>query len=215
MKEEITIIDNYHDLMIGDYQDIASISGDESLEEIDRQVKIMTILTGIDEDTLLHLPIYEYKCLAAKMAFLETAPEKVARPANSYRIGDFELIPVMDIRKIITAQYIDFQTFHKAGFNEHFVEILSCLLIPKGKNYNQDYDILEVQDAIRSSMSVYDAVSLYAFFIVSCSNSIKDMLTSLLQEVEKIQDRREREEKTMQIKTLLKDLETSGVGSPM
>lgn len=210
---ERDIIDNYHDLTIGDYQEIISIVGNDSLEEIDKQVKAMSILTGKDEDYLLHLPIYDYKCLAAKMVFLETAPEKVSRPADSYRIGKFELIPVTDIRKIITAQYIDFQTFHKAGFNEHFVEILSCLLIPKGKNYNQDYDILEVQDAIRSSLNVFDAVSLYAFFIVSCSESIKAMLTSLLQEVEKIQDKRERMEKKMQIKALLKDLETSGVGS--
>ena len=137
------------------------------------------------------------------------------RLADSYRIGKFELIPVIDMRKVITAQYIDFQSFHQAGFEEHFVEILSCLLVPKGKKYNQDYDIIEVQDAIRRDLNVHDAASLYAFFIFSCRESIKDMLTFSLQETQKIEDKEKREKIQRQIEDQIRLLMTSGVGSPM
>lgn len=34
----------------------------------------------------------------------------------------------------------------------------------KGKKYNQDYDVIEVQNALRQHLSVVDAVSLFAFF---------------------------------------------------
>ena len=52
------MIDNYKSLPIGDYQDILALCKDESLEELDRQVKILSILTKMDEDTLLnHLGI--------------------------------------------------------------------------------------------------------------------------------------------------------------
>ena len=167
--EEIHIIDNYRELPIGDYQDILALCKDESLEELDRQVKILSILTKVDEGTLLNLPIQEFKCLTNRMGFLEKKlPTKVSRLADSYRIGKFELIPVIDMRKVITAQYIDFQSFHQAAFEDHFVELLSCLLVPKGKKYNQDYDIIEVQDAIRRNLNLHDAASLYAFFIFSC-----------------------------------------------
>ena len=217
MKEEdITIVDSYGKLTIGDYMEIVRVCKNDSLEELDKQVKIMSILTKTDEDTLLNLPIYEYKKLSSRMAFLETdIPKKVSRLASSYKIGKFELVPVTDMRKVITAQYIDFQTFHQAGFEDHFVEILSCLLVPKGKKYNQEYDIIEVQDAIRRDLNVHDGASLYAFFIFSCRESMKDMLTFSLQEAKKIKDKEKREEMVKKILEQITLLQTGGVGSQM
>lgn len=214
--EDIKIIQSYRELPIGDYQDILALCKDESLEELDRQVKILSILTKVDEDTLLNLPIQDFKVLTSRMGFLEKdLPTKVTRLEKSYKIGNFELVPVTDMRKVITAQYIDFQSFHQAGFEDHFVEILSCLLIPKGMKYNQDYDIIEVQDAIRKDLNVHDAASLYAFFIFSCRESIKDMLTFSLQETQKIKDKEKREKIQGQIKDQIHLLVTSGVGYPM
>lgn len=217
MKEEdITIVDSYGKLTIGDYMEIVKVCKNDSLEELDKQVKIMSILTKVDEDTLLNLPIYEYRKLSAQMAFLERdIPKKVSRLASSYKIGKFELVPVTDMRKVITAQYIDFQTFHQAGFEDHFVEILSCLLVPKGKKYNQEYDIIEVQDAIRRDLNVHDGASLYAFFIFSCRESMKDMLTFSLQEARKIKDKEKREEMMKKILEQITLLQTGGVGSQM
>ena len=214
--EDIKIIQSYRELPLGDYQDILALCKDESLEELDRQVKILSILTKVDEDTLLNLPIQEFKVLTSRMGFLEKdLPTKVTRLEKSYKIGKFELVPVTDMRKVITAQYIDFQSFHQAGFEDHFVEILSCLLVPKGKKYNQDYDIIEVQDAIRRNLNVHDAASLYAFFIFSCRESIKDMLTFSLQETQKIKDKEKREKIQGQIKDQIHLLVTNGGGSPM
>ena len=214
--EDIKIIQSYRELPIGDYQDILALCKDESLEELDRQVKILSILTKVDEDTLLNLPIQEFKVLTSRMGFLEKdLPTKVTRLADSYKIGKFELVPVTDMRKVITAQYIDFQSFHQAGFEDHFVEILSCLLIPKGMKYNQDYDIIEVQDAIRKDLNVHDAASLYAFFIFSCRESIKDMLTFSLQETQKIKDKEQRERTISQIQEQMTLLNKIGGGLQM
>ena len=214
--EDIRIIQSYRELPIGDYQDIHAVCKDDSLEELDKQVKILSILTKVDENTLLNLPIQDFKMLTSKIGFLEESlPTGVTRLAKSYKIGKFELIPVTDMRKVIAAQYIDFQSFHQAGFEDYFVEILSCLLVPKGKKYNQDYDIIEVQGAIRRDLNVYDAASLYAFFISSCRESIKDMLTFSLQETQKIKDKEKRRKIQEQIKDQMSLLTTSGDGSPI
>lgn len=212
--EEI-IIDNYGRLSLGKYREIYDISRDESLEDIDKQVKIISVLTDMAEEDILNLPIQQYKELAAKSRFLEVAPRNPSRLAESYRIGGFELIPVMDMRKVTTAQYIDFQTFHQAGMDEHFVEILSCLLVPKGKKYNQDYDIIKVQDAIRDELNVLEGGSLYAFFLISCRESIKDMLTYSLQEAKRIKNPEKRKEMEMKIQEQMDLLMRSGDGSPM
>ena len=68
--EDIRIIQSYRELPIGDYQDILALCKDESLEELDRQVKILSILTKMDEDTLLNLPIQEFKVLTSMMGFV-------------------------------------------------------------------------------------------------------------------------------------------------
>lgn len=208
------MIDSYKSLPIGDYQEILAICKDDGLEELDRQVKILSILTGIGEDELLDLPIQEFKVMTSRMGFLEKdLPTEVTRLAESYRIGGFELVPIIDMRKISTAQYIDFQSFHQAGFEEHFVEILSCILIPKGRKYNQDYDIIEVQDAIRRDLNVHDGASIYAFFMFSCRESIKDILTFSLQETKKIKDKAKKEKIQEQIRSQMRRLVTSGDGS--
>ena len=208
------MIDSYKSLPIGDYQKILALCKDDGLEELDRQVKILSILTGIGEDEILDLPIQEFKVMTSRMGFLERdLPTEVTRLEELYRIGRFDLVPVIDMRKISTAQYIDFQSFHQAGFEEHFVEILSCILIPKGRKYNQDYDIIEVQDAIRRDLNVHDGASIYAFFMFSCRESIKDILTFSLQETKKIKDKAKKEKIQEQIRRQMRRLVTSGDGS--
>ena len=41
------IIDNYNRLTLGKYMEIQAVSNDESLEDIDKQVQILSILTGV------------------------------------------------------------------------------------------------------------------------------------------------------------------------
>ena len=55
------MIDNYKSLPLGKYLDICQVCKDESLEEIERQVKILSILSDMSEEEILHLPIPKYK----------------------------------------------------------------------------------------------------------------------------------------------------------
>lgn len=214
MKGDIVIIDNYADLMIGDYIKIIDITRNEALDEIDKQVAIICILTGKTEEEVLALPIPTYHKLALKLAFLSgKAFDQGGRFADSYNTGDFVLVPVKDMRKVTTSQYIDFQSLHQAGFEEHFVEILSCILVPKGKKYCQDYEILDVQNAIRNNMSVLEGASVYAFFLISCKQSLKDILTFSLKQAKKLTDKAEREKAVKEIQAQLNLLTGNGDGS--
>lgn len=170
------IIDNYRDLPIGLYLEICDIDRREDLEDINKQVSIISVLTGMAEEDIYNLPLEEYRQLAAKSQYLRHPYEGEVLTAKNYIVGKFTLVPVEDYRKITTAQYIDFQTFAKDA-ERNIVEILSCMLIPKGKKYNQDYDVLEVQNALREHLCVADALSLLAFFFVQYRQSIKDSLT--------------------------------------
>ena len=205
------IIDSYDKLSLGKYIEIQEIAKDESLEEIDKQTRILSVLTGETEEELLHLPIIEYKGLVAKSCFLNPDNIKHRQVAKQYVVGDFRLQPVTDFRKLETCQYIDFQTY-AADLDNHLVEFLSVILVPKGHRYNDGYDILEVQKAIRDDMSVSDGISIVGFFFVWCRRSIQDSLNSCREEAKMIKDKTKREEIMQRIQEQEKLLQTSGVG---
>ena len=207
------IIDNYRDLPIGMYLDICEIDRRTDIDELHKQVGIISLLSGMAEEDIYNLPIGDYKALASKTRYLSHPYDGEVLTAKVYSLDGWVLQPVQDFRKISTAQYIDFQTFVKGG-EQNIVEIISTMLVPKGKKYNQDYDVVELQKSLREHLSVADALSLFAFFFVQYNQLIKDSLTSCREEAMKIPD------KEMRRKTLRKiqeqeDLLKSGVGLRM
>ena len=101
------IIDSYNKLTLAQYQEIQAVQKDESLEDIDKHTRILSILTGVPEDELMHLPITEYTELSAKAQFLSAEAFNPGRMAKKYIINGMELIPVTDFRKLETCQYLD------------------------------------------------------------------------------------------------------------
>lgn len=209
------IIDNYRRLPIGKYLEIVELCETE-MDELDRRVKIVSVLSGLTEDEVLNLPLPEFTDLSAKAKFLDTlCPENlIPAVAKSYPVGEFVLVPVTDMRKITTAQYIDFQTFSKDK-DKNLVEMLSCFLVPKGCDYNDGYDILDVHRAIREEMSVAEVIALLAFFFKSWVLSIRDTLSSSIKEAMRVKT--DKETKTKMRKKILEFTlsRTSGDGSPM
>lgn len=213
-EDRMKIIDNYRDLPVGMYLEICDIDRREDIDELHKQVCIISILTGMSEEDIYNLPIEEYKVLAAKSQYLKTPYEGEILTAKNYVCGKFNLVPMEDFRKVTTAQYIDFQTFAK-DIERNIVEIVSTMLIPRGKKYNQEYDVLEVQNAIREHLSVADTLSLFAFFFVQYRQLIKDSLTYSREEAMKIPDKEKRRKALREIQKQEDLLLRSGDGSPM
>ena len=154
MRTNKEIIDNYRDLPFGKYEEIVRLCETE-MTDLDRKVAVISVLTGKTEDEVLKLPLDTFTRYSAATKFLEAeCPENlIPAVAKSYPVGGFVLVPVTDMREVTAAQYIDFQTFaedrdHKA------VEMLSCFLIPRGCDYNDGYDVLDVHRAIRATGNI-------------------------------------------------------------
>ena len=184
-RQRADIIDNYDALPVGLYLDIVDVSRSD-LPEIDKQVRIISMLTGLAESDVLALPIDTYKRYAEKTIFLQQ-PCAEGRVASSYKAGAFDLVPTSDLAKITAAQYIDFQTLSKEG-DAKTVELLSIFLVPRGKRYADGYDIAEVQQAIRRDLSVRDVITLAAFFFRKYVQSIASSLTSCKRAIRRMRD---------------------------
>ena len=213
------MITSYKELPVGLWLDIRKIQ-EETHDPVDARVAIVAILTGKTEREILNAPLSESSEWFARAEFLETPdPDIPSRIAASYKAGPFDLVPTTDLRKITTAQYIDFQNFAPEG-ERKLVELLSVFLIPKGLDYNEGYDIAEVQQAIREDLSVLDTLALSAFFLNKYAALIRRSRSSLarLEKKEKNPAMKEairrRLEKLKTLTELLTDSPTSGAGSP-
>lgn len=206
------IIDSYDKLPLGVYLDIVALCEDPDIEEDDRQMSIIALLTGEDEDTLLKLPILDFRRLAEKARFLE---EQVPRPAavpKVIRLGGIDLIPTTKVTKITTAQFVDYQTFAKEG-HKRLVEQLSCFLIPAGCEYNEGYDIEDVQTAIRDNLTVTQAQGLAAFFFSRWTRLVGSSLIYSALMVRRIRPKAKRREMQAQIRQAWAAFRRNGDGS--
>lgn len=184
-QTRISMIENYSQLPIGKYEEILTIcKGKINEDAIEQQLAILSVLTDRSEDELSNLPLAEYSDLARRMRFLYAEDKGRHRIARSYKVGDMVLIPRMDLDKITTAQYIDFQTYAKGG-EANIVQMLSCFLVPQGCNYNTGYDMVEVQKVIREHLSVTDVFSLAAFFFKQYRELMRSSLTYLTRNAKK------------------------------
>lgn len=205
------MIDNYNSLTIKKYLDIKEVL-EMNTEEIDKQVSLIAILNDMDENDVYNLPLPEFQELNEKTAFLNELPQTRNYPKTKYKLGGLELETVLDMRDVTAGQYIDYQTFVKDS-DKYLVELLSVFLVPKGKKYNDGYDILEVQNAIRENLSILEAISLSAFFLILCESLIKATVHSSIKKLKRMM----RKEKDKKIKAeyqkAITALEQNGLGS--
>lgn len=184
------MITSFNQLSLSKFREIQQIAK-EGGEELDMQIRILSVLSDISVDDLCNMPLPEVSAMFGKMAFMyQPMPEE--KVANKYEIGEMTLCPLFDVTKFTTAQYIDFQEFMKAA-DDNQVGILSTLLIPKGKKYNVGYDIDEVRKVIEENISVTTSTALFTFFLKRLQTSIVNTLHSSAKEVAKLQPKTKKE----------------------
>ena len=118
-----------------------------------------------------------------------------------------------DVTKINMAQYVDYQNFIRMPLRESMDKLLSIFLIPKGKKYNEDYDIIDLQKTIRENLSFRVAEGLLGFFLRKWGESLIRSLDYYRKAARKEEDPQKKKEMTEmleQIKKKIKDLTLLG-----
>lgn len=203
------MIDNYNDLTIEKYIEIKEIL-EYGFDEYETQVKLISVLADLDEDAVGNLSLIGFQKYNQKLAFLLNEPPK-RMVADKYKLGGYEFNTMTNIQDMTVSQFIDYQTFVKDP-DRYLVELLSVFLIPKGKKYNDGYDIIDVQRVIRSNISIVDAMSLSAFFLLLYQSLTKAILTSLTKKLKRMKRKMKTQEEIQKMETAIANLEGVGVG---
>lgn len=157
------MIDNYDKLPIGKFMELQAIDY-ANMEEIDIQVAIISILTDMDEDDILDLPINEYKKLAQATSFLTQPPKQNAQIPKKIVMDGREYYVISKVEDMSAGQYIDYQTYLGYKDDKYLPHILSCIIIPKGEKYGES-DIATIIKTIQEELPITTATSISAFFL--------------------------------------------------
>lgn len=212
------MIDSYKDLNIGKFLEIRNIDLTDK-EEIDIQVALISILADMTEDEVLELPIPEYRKMVAKMSFLFTPPDVKEKLPKKVMINGEEYTVVDEVKKMRTGQFIDYESYISKDDSENMLPyILSCILIPKGKTYGNDYDLEATVKDITEHLPIETALSIARFFFRKSQSLIRATLTYLGWMMKKRMRKAKTEAekvkmmKTVQQTALLSNLVKSGDG---
>ena len=155
---------NWKEISINVFQKLQNLNLNNSsdiIDEIDDNVKILSILCDVDEDTIADLEVGEYKTLVSQCAFLNEMPK--VKIKDEYWINDKLYQVQYGVQNMTMAQYIDYQTYLKDS-SKYTKEIVSCFVFPKGKKYGEDYNLNETIEDIGNYFSIVDALSVCFFF---------------------------------------------------
>ena len=155
---------DWDNITIEKYYEIKDILDDEEDDDITKNVKMVAVITGKDEDEVWSMDMAEAGEYISRLQFLNKF-ELPDNPNMKFNLPGYQLKVMKDVSKISVAQYVDFQNFVKLPLREGMEKILSIFLIPEGCKYNDGYDIIDVQKEIRENLSFRVAEGLLSFFI--------------------------------------------------
>lgn len=157
-------------------------------DDLDLICRLIAVLEGTTYEDVLGWNHLKVLAAAKQLQFLNHRP--IPRPAKRvYTLNGHNYVTTMDMMKITTAQYIDFQAV-APNYGEHIEDMLGIILIPEGKTYNNGYNFNDIKEDILT-MGVEDALGLCAFFLHLYNRYTK----RAIRQYEKLVRKLEKEEK--------------------
>lgn len=178
-KDQIKLVHgDWKDVSINLFYQIKKII-DADLEETDRKIKILALLMDETEEEFSGRKIGEVQELAEQLNFMQKDPFIKTNDVKTLFINGAEYELRTKLEDYSVAQYVDFQNYIKDGQN-NLARMLSTVIIPVGKKYNDGYDIEELIQNIGDNLSIAHANYIMFFFTKKLVSSIKVTQESLV-----------------------------------
>ena len=179
------------------------ITDDATLNNLNSNIAMLSVLCDVDEDTIASLSTSEFVKLVNDSNFLSDMPK--VKITDTYVINGKVYKVFLSLKNMSVAQYIDFQTFYK-DYDKYTRELLACFLIPEGKRYGEDYDIAEVITDIGNHMSIVDAHSILFFFVILYQSLTKTILNYSIKNMKKMMRKEKNKEQRMKMEQAIMEM---------
>jgi len=191
---------DWRQVTLKQYQEVVEIALID-MDEIDKQVKILSILCNIDEDKILDLPIPSIKDYSNKIKFIYSLPEP-EKIFQSVKIKGQRFNVNLSVSKLSGGEYIDLSNYCKEQkeINSNLHNIISIFLHPvnilglrkkdcysknaKGE-WCQKLESRNRTSELIKSLTMDKVFSLSGFFLTLSENLIKVTMDYSIAEVNK------------------------------
>ena len=145
------------------YNEIRDIITSEEDRPEEKDVYILSALTGLDVDEIMDLSLFDFERLAHDAAFVYTQIPHRPGGLKSIVVDGKKFDVLADFNKVTTAQYMDFTNF-TTDIRKYYTNILATFIIPHGKRYNDGYDASEVAELFNDKLDIATAENCLLFF---------------------------------------------------
>lgn len=173
----------WDEITVNKYYEILDIFNDGEGDALEMNSRLIDCIWGIDS---ADIPIVKFTWYLDELKFLQE-PYKPKTPKKEYVIKGIKFKPILDVSKITTAQYIDYQELLKR--NEHKL-LLNVLFIKDGEDYGQS----DYSDFLWENLTLPDYSDVMFFFLRLLNNLTMDTLNSSKKTLKKMY-RREKDPK--------------------
>lgn len=197
----------WEELTVKQYYEILDILREDVGDVLELNAQLIDCIWGIDS---ADIPVIRFSWYLDELKFLQE-PYEPKIPKKEYKVKDKIFKPVLDVSKITTAQYIDFQELVKR--NDHKL-MLNVLFIEDGKEYGET----DNSDLLWENLTLDAYSDVLYFFQRLLLDLMKDTLNSskkiLKKEYRKEKDPQKKEElmnEMIKIHLALLDLDENGL----
>ena len=156
------MITSWKQMSIGTFMKVSEINRSQDSDE-DKLFRIAALLSGMEYEDFLNLPLNESRDIIAKAGFMYEEP-KAGKIKKTYVIGSRTYRVMRNMDDMTTAQYLNYQSIADKPVDDTMADLMAIVLIPEGKTYG-DYDMQEVTEEIKAYFNIEDALSVADFFI--------------------------------------------------
>lgn len=180
----------WEEITVRQYYEILEILREDVGDALELNARLIDCIWGIDS---ADIPVIRFSWYLDELKFLQE-PYEPKLPKKEYKVKDKVFKPILDVSKITTAQYIDFQELIKR--NDHKL-LLNVLFIEDGKEYGE----ADNADLLWENLTL-DAYSDVLYFF---QRLLLDLMKDTLNSSKKILKKEYRREKDPQKKQELMD----------
>lgn len=155
---------SWSDITISDYKKMLKISEDEYLSPIEKDAGVLAVICGCEESDIWNLGVNEFNILRGDMEFLNHFDFPKDWKMRKMKIAGEEYEVQADVSKFTVSQYMDYQSLWKSK-EKHMGSMLTVFLVPRGKKYNEGYDINRLAEVFEDNVSIMTYNSICFFFL--------------------------------------------------
>lgn len=173
------MIKSFEELSIKKYRELVNL---EKIEDTEYAIEILSILSDMEPDELLDMPLDKFSALMGQTKFIYGNVEKpdYKKLGKVITVNGKDYKFVKSARELTAGQYIDYKAYiSRDDFLGMLPYILTVFLIPDGHKYNNGYDIVELAQEFDEHMSLPIALTVSDFFLHQSMMSIRSSVTYL------------------------------------